>query len=278
MPKDTRLYARFDIGMDENAKIARLSDAAFRALIEATFYSRRQLTDGFLDGFIAEKRWGHVLAELTSNHPERPSLVAVEGGYQIRDYGDHQTTSADIQRKREAGSAGGRAKASKTVAPATEVLEQKASTSSSTWLAKTETETETTTKTLVRSRERESFEEWWSEYPRKEGKAAAQKAYGRALKVTTADELLNGLRRYKLAKIGTEKAFIKMPAGWLNEGRWSDDVVLTSVRDAPRSAAQYLAPSVAQPPRLDPTVYCRTHDGYPVPCAACEREGGNGSF
>lgn len=144
MAKDTRLYARFDIGMDENAKIARLSDAAFRALIEATFYSRRQLTDGFLDEFIAQKRWGReVLAELTSNHHERPSLVPVAGGYQIRDYGDHQTTSADIEAKRVAGRAGGRAKASRTVAPASEVLEQKASTT----LAKTETETETETTT-----------------------------------------------------------------------------------------------------------------------------------
>lgn len=151
MAKDTRLYARFDIGMDENAKIAKLSDAAFRALFEATLYSRRQLTDGFLDEFIALKRWGaDAIAELTSNHAERPSWVKVDGGWQIRDYAEHQTTRADIEAKQVAGRAGGIAKASRTVAPATEVLEQKASTT----LAKTETETETTTTDVVVPRKR----------------------------------------------------------------------------------------------------------------------------
>ena len=132
MAKDKRLYARFDIGMDENTKIAFLSDAAFRALIESTMYSRRQLTDGFIDGRIAERRWGsEVAAELTTNDPERPSWRVVDGGFQIHDFAEHQTTNQDIEAKREAGRAGGLAKAqresSKRVAPASKVLKQNAS-------------------------------------------------------------------------------------------------------------------------------------------------------
>lgn len=142
--KDRRLYARLDIGFDEHDKIYPLSDAAFRALVEATLYARRQLTDGFLAERLAVKRWGaEVLEELSTNDPERPSLVRVEGGWQIHDFAEHQTTNADIQAKREAGSRGGKAKAernaSKALAPASEVLEQKGSTT----LAKTETETDT---------------------------------------------------------------------------------------------------------------------------------------
>src|SRR5690606_5505293 len=110
MAKDDRLYARFDIGMDEHPKIMLLSDAAFRTLIEATLYARRQLTDGFLDARVAKRKWGgEALDELASNHPERPSLIPVEGGWQLRDYAEHQTTRADIEAKREAGRAGGRA-------------------------------------------------------------------------------------------------------------------------------------------------------------------------
>ena len=144
--KDRRLYARLDIGFDEHDKIYPLSDAAFRALVESTLYARRQLTDGFLAERMALKRWGaEVLEELSTNDPERPSLVRVEGGWQIHDFAEHQTTNADIQAKREAGSRGGKAKAermaSKPVAPASEVLEQKGSTN----LAKTETETDTKT-------------------------------------------------------------------------------------------------------------------------------------
>jgi len=140
MTKDRRLYAKFDINMDEHPKILMLSDAAFRALFESTLYSRRQLSDGFLDERIVRRKWGDDAAsELTSNDPERPSWVKVDGGYQIHDFAEHQTTTADIQAKREAGRAGGLAKAGKGLAPASKVLEQKGSKP----LAKTETETET---------------------------------------------------------------------------------------------------------------------------------------
>ena len=152
MPKDERLYARFDIGMDEHPKIMLLSDVAFRALIESTLYSRRQLTDGFLAERVAVKKWGQeAITELTSNDPERPSWVRCEkdgvAGLRIHDYEKHQTTTADIEKKRESGRLGGLAKAqrsaSKGVAPASGSVEQTASTS----LAKTETETETPSST-----------------------------------------------------------------------------------------------------------------------------------
>ena len=144
--KDRRLYAKFDIGMDEHAKIMFLSDAAFRALFESTLYSRRQLTDGFLDGRIVARKWGaEVVAELTSNDPDKPSWIVVDGGYMIHDFAEHQTTTADIEKKRESGRKGGLAKAkqpsSETEAPAKHLL----STVLSESLAKTETETETET-------------------------------------------------------------------------------------------------------------------------------------
>lgn len=155
MAKDERLYARFDIGMDEHAKVMLLTDLAFRALIESTMYARRQLTDGFLSEGVVLKKWGRDVApELTSNHPERPSWVRVEGGWQIRDYEKHQTTNADIEAKREAGRLGGIARAermaSEKLARASEVLKQKGGTN----LAKTETETETTTPKGVVPRKR----------------------------------------------------------------------------------------------------------------------------
>lgn len=140
MAKDTRLYARFDIGMDEHSKVITLSDEAFRALFESTFYSRRQLTDGFLDERVVLRKWGEKVAEeLSSNDNFKPSWVKVDGGWKIHDFAEHQTTTADIQAKREAGRKGGIAKASKGLAGATKVLKQKGSNT----LAKTETETET---------------------------------------------------------------------------------------------------------------------------------------
>jgi hypothetical protein len=152
MAKDDRLYARFDIGMDEHEKIMLLNDRVFRALIEATLYARRQLTDGFLAEGVVLKKWGgDVAPALTTNHPERPSWVRVEGGWQIHDFEEHQTTNADIEAKKAAGRKGGMAKArnmaSKPIAPASEVLGQKASTTPSAPLAITDTDTETDTDT-----------------------------------------------------------------------------------------------------------------------------------
>ena len=150
--KDRRLYAKIDIGFDEHDKIYPLSDAAFRALVEATLYARRQLTDGFLAERLAVKRWGvEVLEELSTNDPARPSLVRVEGGWQIHDFAEHQTTRDEIEAlteaRREAGRRGGQAKAqarlnhaaSKPVASARQVPEQTASKT----YPETETETET---------------------------------------------------------------------------------------------------------------------------------------
>jgi hypothetical protein len=150
--RDGRLYAKFDLGMDEHPKIMLLTDRAFRALIESTLYARRQLTDGYLDQRVVERKWGpEVAAELSSNDPERPSWARVEGGWMIHDFAEHQTTTLDIQAKREAGRKGGLAKAERTastpLAGGTELLQQNASKR----LAKTETETETETETRTTS-------------------------------------------------------------------------------------------------------------------------------
>lgn len=222
--KDRRLYAKFDIGMDEHAKIMLLSDAAFRALFDSTLYSRRQLTDGFLDIRIVDRKWSpEVVRELTSNDPERPSWIKVDGGYQIHDFAEHQTTTADIQAKRDAGKAGGLAKASKKLAPATELLEQNASKS----LAKTETETETKRKDLSTDTADE-FDRWYSRYPRKEAKDAARKAFTKARKHASLQELLTGLDQYIRAVEGKERQYIALPGSWLNAGRWQDELPETT--------------------------------------------------
>lgn len=99
--KDDRLFAPFPIEMDEHPKIIGLSDPAFRAIFEATFYSRRMLSDGFLDERVVLRRWGQEVAdELSSNDPNRPSWIRVEGGWQIHDFEKHHPLKAEIMQKR----------------------------------------------------------------------------------------------------------------------------------------------------------------------------------
>lgn len=127
-----KLFAKLDIGFADHAKIIGLSDTAFRAFVEALLYARQQLTDGFLDERVVNRRWGtDVIDELTTNDSVNPSWVRVDGGFQIHDYDKNQMTNADIAVKKAAGRAGGLAKAqrnaNKVLAGARNVPEQKSS-------------------------------------------------------------------------------------------------------------------------------------------------------
>ncbi len=138
MNKDARLYGRFTLDFADSPKIAPLSDLAFRTLVEMTLHSRRMLEDGFVDERIAHRKWKkRALDELCSNDPEKPSLLKVSGGFRIHDFENHQQTRSDIERKRSAGSLGGKASA------------QARATADAQPLSKLTTETETESETAT---------------------------------------------------------------------------------------------------------------------------------
>ena len=66
----------------------------------------------------------------------------------------------------------------------------------------------------------ERFDEFWSLYPKKDDKLAAIKAYRRALKLTTADVIIDAVRS---AQFPTDRQYIKNPATWLNAGSWGNE-------------------------------------------------------
>lgn len=65
------------------------------------------------------------------------------------------------------------------------------------------------------------FETFWRHYPRRIGKLAAQKAYAKARKLATAEELLAGIERYRAAK--PAYADYCHASTYLNQGRWMDE-------------------------------------------------------
>ena len=67
----------------------------------------------------------------------------------------------------------------------------------------------------------EQFDEFWKEYPRKEGKKPAFKAFRSALSRATFEDILAGVIAYKQSE-RVRKGYIKLPAGWLNEDLWED--------------------------------------------------------
>lgn len=121
---DNRIWARFSVDFADNAKVAILSDAAFRALVEMILWSRRALTDGVIPARVAEHRWGgkthsvtdsvsdwdaDPLTELCSNDPVSPSVVRDEqGNYVIHDYLAYQESAADVKARIARNSANGK--------------------------------------------------------------------------------------------------------------------------------------------------------------------------
>lgn len=67
------------------------------------------------------------------------------------------------------------------------------------------------------------FDEFWLAYPRKVKKADAMKAYRKAVKVATPEEILAGLAAYAKTVAGKEPEFIAHPPTWLNGKRWLDE-------------------------------------------------------
>jgi hypothetical protein len=71
------------------------------------------------------------------------------------------------------------------------------------------------------SPQRELFNEFWNEYPRKEGKKPAFKAFRSALTRATFEDILAGVIAYKQSD-RVRRGYIKLPASWLNEDLWED--------------------------------------------------------
>ena len=75
-------------------------------------------------------------------------------------------------------------------------------------------------KTLSKSDE--LFEEFWKEYPKKQDKRAALRAFRSALNRTTFEEIIAGVRRYANDPNLPEMRYIKNPATWLNADAWEN--------------------------------------------------------
>lgn len=129
---ERRVWARLTVDFADSPKIAGLSDAAFRTLVEMILWSRKMTTDGVIPASVARRRWGaktqtethsvtesltksgthHVtdpVTELCTNHPTSPSLVRTsDGDYMIHDFLDHQESAEEVNARLARNTANGR--------------------------------------------------------------------------------------------------------------------------------------------------------------------------
>lgn len=67
----------------------------------------------------------------------------------------------------------------------------------------------------------DEFEIFWKAYPRKIGKGHARKAFAKAIKLTTLEDMLAAILAYVTHK--PARIDFKHPTTWLNGECWSDD-------------------------------------------------------
>jgi hypothetical protein len=67
----------------------------------------------------------------------------------------------------------------------------------------------------------EQFEMFWKSFPRRVAKGAARKAFDKAIKKTTLENMLKAITEYVAKK--PEKIDFKHPATWLNGECWDDE-------------------------------------------------------
>lgn len=72
------------------------------------------------------------------------------------------------------------------------------------------------------SNETSEFDLFWKQYPIKVGKAAAKKAWDKAIKVEAPDVIIQGAVRYA-ADPNRHPSFTAHASTWLNAQRWSDE-------------------------------------------------------
>lgn len=92
------------------------------------------------------------------------------------------------------------------------------------------------------------FEEFYQAYPRHEGKGAAREKYKIARRKADHEAILAGARRAAAAYSEREKRFIPLPATWLHQERWTDEIPAANGHDPP--PADDLTPEERQQARL----------------------------
>jgi hypothetical protein len=68
------------------------------------------------------------------------------------------------------------------------------------------------------------FETFWQQYPKRVSKAAAEKAYRRAIAAGASQaDIMAGVMRYSAERSGQDPQFTKHASTWLNGGCWHDE-------------------------------------------------------
>jgi hypothetical protein len=259
---DSRGFFKVANGFPEHRKIEAAGGDAGWLWVCAMGYCSRNFTDGMIPiGMVPRlsdredpKQLAKRLLEVglwhAAGHNCGKCVQPDARHYIVHDYLDHQTSAAkarEVSEKRAvAGRKGGQAKSAASKLP-----EPGYDSASSKSLPELEVEVEVHRKNssspadaaddtpapkrrAPKTSPSDGFDAFWAAYPKKVGKPAAERAYGKALKAgADPAAILDGAIAYALqCRTVEDPHFIKHPQGWLNDGRWADQRAASGQPDA----------------------------------------------
>jgi hypothetical protein len=243
-------WFKVDDSFYDHPKVFDAPDCAVALWTRAGSWSARNLTDGFVPtGMPARLCIDHetAVAELV----RRGLWVRAKDGYRFRDWSDYQPTRDEVlaERKRwadkkasqraakrpETSKPRSRAKVSPHVSPGDSPMDSRGD---SPLESSGESRGPVPSRPVPDSPYGESknsprdaqqphiddgrFAEFWSTYPKREARAAAQKAWAKAIKRGEPEVIIAGAAAYRDLP-DRDPRFTKNPATWLNADCWLDE-------------------------------------------------------
>ena len=190
-------WIKLDDGFPNNPKIVGLSDHSFRLYIAGLCYSGKYLTDGFIPEAVVAQ-FGDP-TELF----QKGLWEETFDGIQIGNYTEYQTPKAEVEKKREQSRERGERYRSRV-------------TNASITL--------TDNRIQITDNINNYWDEFWKIYPLKVGKGAALKAFDKAIKRATPQEIIDGAKQYANDP-NRNPGYTAHASTWLNADRWADPLL-----------------------------------------------------
>ena len=266
--KDTRYFAKIDVGYFDNPKIALLVDDDLLVVVlhmRAILYCCQHLTEGLFPirtvARMVGATWcGAGCSEQCSEQSSEQCSVCkavhqglfewcdTPGHARVHDYLKHQESSTAVQARKDKARRGadarwGRAPTAPSNAPSNAPSIARSSAPSNA----DEMRGEESNKSTPRAASPDRFEEFWDLYPKKAAKGDARRAWTKAVKATDATVIIEALRAqlpWFASQLKPDGDFRPGAGPWLNQERWTDEIAqpaqlmtvgnYDAYRDAPR--------------------------------------------
>lgn len=247
------VWFRIDDGFYDHPKVWDASDSAIALWTRAGSWAARNLTDGFVpSGLLA--RFCGAPEQASRELVDRGLWTPARGGFRYHDWDEYNPDSDTVRQKRDdakirmrnlrarrreepiiAGGDGNGSREQPANVPRTnrersrEVrhppvrdprpdpsLKESSNEDSSSPPVRRKTPT---------ARGDPDFEAFYTTYPKRVGRKAAESAWLKAIKDTDPAAITAGAKRYADERRGENPQYTKQPSTWLNQGCWEDDPV-----------------------------------------------------